>query len=418
MDMVNELVKLVYLAGHQVDENGNIKRINQNNEPVDECISSDDARRLVLPTKYHFSGKEDPSWEQRFLFNPLAELISQEAPNKCLEWLIRAVSLRINVTISLILEHVIEVSSSPAMHAKLTPDQLAFIGKIEGVDEKVKNFFEKSIFTLGQRGEFAFVRFFPKHLGLIGDIQYKRTCHVSSPMLDELKGKRKFGKNTEMAKGHSAKVVELINLILPKIEVADYYSVGSNSNVAPFAEAFLNAVQKVIIDVERAQRVWPELFEDTLPQFSFFDVNGLDVFRNLDSLGNEIRKIPVPAHLVENNKKEQQQQTRTIPKLDGAIVETSQPSIPPPTVPYDNGRVLGISDRNLNGRYSEPQPRNTARSGTMSIDDIIRNQNGGGRYGGNSRYRDDYDDRDYRDDRYGGRRRRDDYYDDYRPSGF
>ena len=51
------------------------------------------------------------------------------------------------------------------------------------------------IFTLGQRGEFAFVRFFPKHLGLIGDIQYKRTCHVSSPMLDELKGKRKFGKN-------------------------------------------------------------------------------------------------------------------------------------------------------------------------------------------------------------------------------
>lgn len=393
MNVDEKIYDLVYLACASVDENGNvIKNTTNGTEPV--MVGE---KRLVLPNKYQLSGAEDPLWQTRCLFNPFLETVTSTAPTPVLDWLIRHAQLRLNVTITLLMTHILNIYASPAKHKELTPEQMEYISKVDDLDQKTLDFYTKSIAPLGQRGAFSFITLFPKNLGELNGITFKRTCHVSSPMYTELTTHRKFGKSTELAKGNSAKIAALLKLILPKIDQPEAYSKGSNSLLAPFAESFIGSMIKLTDHILVAQKVWPELFENVPREYGFYNPFELELFSNVDSLVDVIRKIPSVAGA-----------DRQVPATTPAELESRNRQLPPVEEPRQEVRSRYADTRagrnyELRDRYSDENQAGTGGT-TMSVDQILRNQKSSGHYDDDDGF---YDDR--RDSRY-----RDDYRDSYR----
>lgn len=394
MSVDEKIFDLVYLACARVDENGNVVHTTEKGtEPV--VI---EGKRLVIPTKYQLSGAVDPMWQERCLFNPFLENVTQTAPTPVLDWLIRTSQLRLNVTITMLMTHILNVYASPAVQSSLTPEQMTFISRLEGIDAKTLEFYNKSIAPLGQRGEYAFVTLFPKNLGELNGVTYVRTCHASSPMYAELTTKRKFGKSVELAKGNSAKISAVLELILPKIAIPDAYSKGSNSLLAPFAESFLGSMIKLTDHILTVQKIWPEIIIDS-KEYGYYNPYELELFSNVDSLVDVIRKIPNVTSIGSP-----QPVDRTVSDIREQVVEEQRPTRRMYQQPDER-------DTKPRSRYDYSAPDNRTESTTFSVDQILRNQRSGGGGRNDDFYDDRYDDRrdldysrDYRDSyRQGGR---------------
>ena len=292
--MLDVFRKMVLLTSSAADDQGNITRLHVNGE-VPEKIGD---KRLVLHEKYQLSGAVDPMWQERVLFNPLSENVSATTITPSLEWFLRGAAFRLNVTFMVLMKEVLRIAASPAEQEKLSPAQLEFVTKLTDIDAPVADFFDKSIANMAAKGDWVFIKLFPKHAGTIGGIKYNRTCHVSFPIYEELLGDRKFGKSTAMPKGASHKLASVMQLLLPDIAIADGYSAGSNSRMAPFCEAVVAALVKLYSCISRHQRLWADIWPNaesdklTADRMGIIDYQWMDYLRNTDALVDEIRAIP------------------------------------------------------------------------------------------------------------------------------
>ena len=292
--MLDVFRKMVLLTSSAADEQGNITRLHITGE-VPEKIGD---KRLVLHEKYQLSGAVDPTWQERVLFNPLAENVSATTITPSLEWFLRGAAFRLNVTFMVLMKEVLRIAASPAEQEKLSPSQLEFVTKLTDIDGPVADFFDKSIANMAAKGEWVFIKMFPKHAGTIGGIKYNRTCHVSFPIYEELLGDRKFGKSTAMPKGASQKLASVMQLLLPDIAIVDGYSAGSNSRMAPFCEAVVASLVKLYSCISRHQRLWSNIWPDpevdklTADRMGIVEYQWMDYLRNTDALVDEIRAIP------------------------------------------------------------------------------------------------------------------------------
>ena len=403
--MQDILRKMVLLTSSTVDDAGNITK-RQSNGEVPDTIGN---KRLVLATPQQLSGSIDPTWQERMLFNPLRESAAATIITPSLDWWLKGVTFRLNVTLRVLIREVLRIAASPAEHDKLTPTQLEFVTKLLDIDAPVAEFFDKSISGLAAKGEWVFVTIFPKHAGTIDGIKYNRTAHVSFPIFEELLGERKFGKNTALPKGTSLKLASVMRLLLPEIDVVDGYSAGSNSLVAPFCEASVAAVFKLCVCISCQQKLWHDLWPKTETDPNMAERIGIiqyiwmDYLRITDALVNDIRAMPsvgVPEAtegVADAFTTSARPDTRVAPdRVQQAPVH--QPAPPPVHQPYQPPQQQYHQPYQQQPYQQQPYNQQPQRQGgQMTFNDIMANRNRqGGRYGGGGYYDD-------RNDRYNNR---------------
>ena len=384
MDLVKCISQLANLGSYAVDAEGYILQTGMNGQPERVKIGE---LELVVPTPFQLSGKVDPTWKSRMIFNPMAENITTQVPSTALKQLVTAVQFRLNVTLIALFREILRVATNPEAQKNLTSEQLEFIAKLHDVDETVSKFFDKVVLPKAAKTDFIFIKFFPKYVANLGGVDYSRASLVSFPMVEELSGPRLFGNATPVPKAASEKFIGLIKCVLRDVLTKDAYSAGSNGRVAPFFESFISSVIKLANDIRRVQQIWPEMWNGLAEpeRFGVLDTGWLEVFRNCDALADAIRAVPAIGD-------------------NGVDSAPSMQMGNPPTVapaPQDVRRYEAQPQRN--DYYDRRDYRNDRnddrRDGKVTMADFARRFGPGDR-NADRRYRDDeYDRRDYRSDR-------------------
>ena len=384
MDLVKCISQLANLGSYAVDAEGFILQTGMNGQPERVKIGE---LELVVPTPFQLSGKVDPTWKSRMIFNPMAENITTQVPSTALKQLVTAVQFRLNVTLIALFREILRVATNPEAQKNLTSEQLEFIAKLHDVDETVSKFFDKVVLPKAAKTDFIFIKFFPKYVANLGGVDYSRASLVSFPMVEELSGPRLFGNATPVPKAASEKFIGLIKCVLRDVLTKDAYSAGSNGRVAPFFESFISSVIKLANDIRRVQQIWPEMWSGLAEpeRFGVLETGWLEVFRNCDALADAIRAVPA---IGDNG-------VDSAPSMQMGNPPTVTPS------PQDVHRYEAQPQRN--DYYDRRDYRNDRnddrRDGKVTMADFARKFGPGDR-NADRRYRDDeYDRRDYRSDR-------------------
>lgn len=245
-------------------------------------------KRLVLPTQEQMIaiGKKEC-----VAFHPLSENILHGA-SEVLTYFRHALNVRLNYTFGLLAYELLTLATSPGQHAKLSPDQSEFLSKIKNADEKTLVALQKLMAAMpSDQTQQAFCSIFLKRTGTVGDKRYSRVGVVSFPLYEELsKGSQEiYGVKLRVKDRDS--LVELLEYMVPCIKDPESHNRGSNSTVAPFLDALMQAV--LVVASPLNDQV--ELFRNYLdsPEELEFENEWVPVFDNLSVMQDEIRRVPM-----------------------------------------------------------------------------------------------------------------------------
>lgn len=278
---LNEIYRSVLLfAGLTADDQGFISAtINDKREPT--FING---LRLVLPTDNQLRSFDS---QERIVFHPFTENILR-GESEVLTKLRQAINVRLNYTISVVGNSLLNLVASPAMHKNFSPEQAKLLTSVSDVDSKtVSNFISQTIGMMKQNAERVFVNIYLKRGATVKDKRYARGGIVSFPMYemllsDDMDKIRVKDKET---------FKQLLEFIFPSINEEEYYNFGSDSNVAPFLEALMRTAANIASRLNDILLLYTDFIEDA--DKVMFDSEWMDYFQDLEALTSEIRKVPV-----------------------------------------------------------------------------------------------------------------------------
>ncbi len=223
-------------------------------------------RRLALPTMEQLRNPSDSV----LLFHPLFEVLPDPESPVMAEFR-RAVTERLHNSYLALAYTLLMIAASKGEHGNLTPDQSEFLSAVPDADSTMVENFEKLMEAMpaGQNQK-AFCSMFIKRGGMLMGKSFHRVATVSFPLYAQLV-KDGEERETRMAArknikkkpgeelppvlnetyGASMRVkdreafIKLFEYMVPEIEIADSYSATSNSNIAPFIDSVMHAVEKL-----------------------------------------------------------------------------------------------------------------------------------------------------------------------------
>jgi hypothetical protein len=244
-------------------------------------------KRLVLPTREHLS---NPDWKNRVAFHPLAENVLR-AESEVLGFLRQAFNIRANYTFGLVAYQLLTIATSPAEHAKLSPDQVEFLSKLKNADEKTLQVLQKLMQAYPATS--SFVSIYLKRTGQVAGRRYARVGVVSFPMYKDLKSNAPEVNGVKMRVKDREALIALLEYMVPTIDEADENNRGSDSQLAPFLDALMKAVLVVAGPLNAVIELFRNQLED--PDELLFNDEWVETFDNLGVMKDEIRMIPMQA---------------------------------------------------------------------------------------------------------------------------
>lgn len=202
-------------------------------------------RRLTLPTEDMLRA---PDWENMIFFHPFSESVVR-GESEMVTWLKERMTFRLTATLSIMITKLTEYAAIGDMQTKLTTDQLNTLQTFGDADEKTIESVGSLIEAVIQ-GKGQLIHFYLRHSGKGGDKTARRFAKVTFPIYKELTedGNGKiYGVNLRVKDRKFLKNV--LEYIFDKIATEDAYSYGSNSEIAPYYHALINAYAKVGIPV-------------------------------------------------------------------------------------------------------------------------------------------------------------------------
>ena len=277
LDIYSSILKF---SGFDVDNEGLVSSvIGEKKEPA-----FIDGARIVLPTDTHLRNYVKG---EKVIFHPLTENILR-GESDVIQKLKTAINLKLNYTIGIIGQNLLNLLASPELHHRLNPEQLDIMKCITECDEKSRvNFVSYMLSGYKTKSDRLYVNIYLKRGGNVNDKRFARVGIVSFPFYDELmKGKvdKLRVKDVETFK-------QLFKFIFPDIDNVDHYNHGSNSSVAPFLDSLMRTASNIASRLNDVTQQYKE-FIDGAEEIEF-DSEWMDTFDDLESLTSEIRRIPV-----------------------------------------------------------------------------------------------------------------------------
>lgn len=279
MDLLEIYRSMLRYAGLEADANGYISTAVAE-ERKDPTIV--DGARLVLPTRNQLQ-KFDP--KEKIIFHPLLENIIH-GESSVTKKLTDCINIRLNYTIGHVAQSLLNLLASPEFHSKLTPDQAELLTSVKDVDEKsVSNFMAIILHGLKTKPDRLFSHIYLKRRGHKGKEVFSRLAVVSFPFYENIANEKIRQKDKQAYK-------ELFEFMFPTIKEPDSYNYGSNSRIAPCADALMMSSVGIASALNDMLETYKEFIIDYSDHLKFDDY-WLDYFGNLEELRNEIRKIPL-----------------------------------------------------------------------------------------------------------------------------
>lgn len=287
-------------------------------------------KRLVLPKKHQLANSD---WSDRIVFHPMYENVLREE-SKVLEKYRSLVNMRINFTIGVVAVALLQLASSTAEHSKLNPDQTEFLTRVKAIDEKALATFKKILESIEpSASKESFVSIYLKRAGSVAGKKFARAGIVTFPFYSRLNDETVYGQKVRAKDREIMKSV--MEYIYPDIATEHHYNCGSDSNVAPYMEAFLKTVLGLIAPLNDIIM----LFKNVIPDLEdmAFSSDWVEMLDNLDGLLPEIRMIPMQPGNEGAVVKPASEPAATAPVTAAPVVAavTAAPVVQPVQSPYN-----------------------------------------------------------------------------------
>ena len=282
---------LKYL-GTEPDEHGYISTVlEETRKPV-----TIDGNPLVLPTHENLRLSSD----EVVLFHPLSENILR-GESEVIHKMKMIMNIKINYTIGIVAQSLLNLVASPALHGSLSPEQTELLVAVTDADDKtITDFIQLMVNGIKNKPDRIFTNIYLKRGGAIGNDKFGKVGVVTFPLYEELKNV----KESKLRVKDKERVIKLLEFMFPDISKPDAYSFGSNSKVAPY----LDALMRTGANITSRLNDLIYMFEDHIEKHDvlLFDDKYLDYFDDLAAFNSDVRRIPIlsgtEADLVEEYK--------------------------------------------------------------------------------------------------------------------
>lgn len=289
MDIIDLYKSILTAASLTSDSEGyvsSIVRADVTRKPEPTLING---KRLVLPTNDQL---RSPSSE-KVIFHPLSENIMR-SESEVITKLRNCANIRLNYTLVILVNSIIDMISSVDKHKTLTPDQSEILSIAADADMVTLDSFMK-MYTeaLKQNTSGALVTMFLKRGGIVSGKKYSRVGVIGFPFFKELQEEKETYYGVKLRKKDRQSLLNIFKYILPSIDEEGYYNRGSDSTVAPY----LDAIMKAFMAVGSRFNDFIENYKDFVEPYEHLLINSewVEIFDNLEVMIPQIRKIPVQA---------------------------------------------------------------------------------------------------------------------------
>lgn len=309
-ELIRQYHQLLPLARLVADEKGNIRALTSTGERKIHLIKGKPA---VLPTKLMMNSENSSEYT---FFHPFLEDAARNVTEVVDDYKNRAVTT-LGLAIIELMKQLSSIASSERHAVPLDTTQTKMMRDLKELDAKVaeqissvlvaimgntdhrKTLWPIKIF-MGRRGESKREE---------NSSTYSRWANVSFPLytaaLAEIAHKPEKGSRKLAGVSVSEKTLRCIKAlyeyIFDKVEEADWYTSGSDSDVAPFMHALMKSLSVVVLEINESIELFkeqPGFAELELPSDWTESINGLD------ALYNEIVRVNVRGRVVRDQVEE------------------------------------------------------------------------------------------------------------------
>lgn len=279
MNKLHVLYKnILDFAGFTVDDDGSMRVVlNGRSFPADI-----DGKLLKFP--YDASLKKlDPAKE--IIFHPLQEFINR-GESDVVRKLRRVINVRLNLSTLSMLDGLMEILSTPALHSKMNPQQRELIKSVDVVDEVFRGkFMAAATAAFAETPDALFVNIYTKKSGTFRGERHARVGVVSFPSSTDIPAGFQKIKEKDWKK-----VQQLLEFIFPGQEDGDAYNSFSDSTDCPWLDCLLRTSINVAGRLNELWAVYGKFINNE--NVIDFNLEWVDGFDDLNSYKKEIMMIP------------------------------------------------------------------------------------------------------------------------------
>ena len=337
MSMFKLYEHMLETAWSGVDDNGHVftKRYSEDGTTVKYPMQIE-KKNVLIPTQQNLSNMNP---ETEIAFHPLNEN-PIKGESAVLAKLRHAIATRINYSTMTILTGLLSLANNKEAHRKLSPEQSELLSVLKDVsDTTVESFVRLVTASLANGLQNAFVKFYLRRGGKLNDVTYSRCSMVSFPFYEDLVA----GKDTRIYKKDTAVLLKLFEFMFPRIATPEAYSVGSDSQVAPYTDAFFRSLIELIGSINNMVDMYGDFLEDK--DRLRIEAEWAEELPHLQDMVKEIRMIPRQVGSDGSEKRSD------VVAAQNAITPTTVPTRPTPAMaPQQNTQLI------VSAPAQNPQP--------------------------------------------------------------
>lgn len=287
MDIIELYKHILSDAGLIVDDSGLVSVDNTRfGITKDKTPILVDGKRLVLPT---FKQMSEGGADKTF-FHPLHENLLR-GESLVITKLRSLLSTRLDFTIGILMQHLLDICASINKHKNLNPDQAAVLAIAPNCDELTcKNF--SSILVKSFESDNKFITFYLKRAGVVNGVKYARAGIISFPIFEEILKQSGEVFGVKLRKKDYESIINVFKFILKDIENPEKYNRGSDSDIAPFMDALMKTFLAVSSELNDIIICYKDFDKEANLQALEFNPEWQEVFFDLSVMSKEIKKIP------------------------------------------------------------------------------------------------------------------------------
>lgn len=215
-----------------------------------------DNKRLFVPTETALRAYTAPGVKDNYIaFHPLSESILR-AQSPVIKWLRQALLNRLQAVMGEQLIFLATVAADTGRHKSLSPKATEFLSQVPEIDVKTAETIS-SIIAKMDGDKFKLVNIYLKQGGTFNGKSCRRAAVVTFPFLKEFENNDQTIFTAKISRKKDLKLIEKIfRWMIPNADDINAYSVGSDSDVAPYFHALLNSYVKVASRLNEITRIF------------------------------------------------------------------------------------------------------------------------------------------------------------------
>ena len=252
MNLLKTYEHIINMCNYTVDDRGQV-RYQINNKPT-PVITRDNGEEkcIFLPLPANL---RDEKLMGQIFFHPFVENLTR-GESTVMHWIRKQFNYHYGQCLSRLLFGAVQISVDSSRHNELDNEQIQIISKMGTMDEKFLDAFKKILDNLAKRNSKSSPLILNlRRGGKIDGVSHSRVARWQAPLVEEII------RATEEAETSSLKpsifgvpvrkqdlpvLSKITDVFFPNLDNTELWTAYSDGKDAPFAEAFLRAVYKVV----------------------------------------------------------------------------------------------------------------------------------------------------------------------------